>query len=611
MTDYTTNSGVVYSVTPVRGLFGILTGYNVVITDPDGTTTHLGTVAPDHVLTGNGFSFSLASVLFGSSYVVVPGASGTITIAASLATLNNNTFYVGGTANINVLASGLSGLTLNVDGGAASLTNGNVAGLLSGSTINITNGGVFSNGTALASVLNNSTVNFGNGGGTLIVNAGGAVINLSSTSINNYTPSKDTIEFQNTVAHVKSYTISASGSARTITLYGDNGQQIGHYTANLAAGVTLNAGTYYTDSGNNPLVIAYAGGNTFIGACFLAGSMIGTPDGERPVEELRAGDRVLAFRDGVQHAAQVTWAGHASVTACVGLPDDMAGYPVRVLKDALADGVPSRDLLITPEHCLFLDGKFIPVRMLVNGSSIIYDRSITDYQYYHIETEGHAVIRAEGALTESYLDTGNRIRFGTADGNVVSIGHGNARSWQHDAAAPLAVSREVVEPIFRALAARAEVIMPGSRNVAPELTTDADLHLVSDAGQILRKVRETNGRAVFMIPAGVETVRILSRTSRPCDVFGPFVDDRRTLGVLVGEVVLFDAGSAQAINLTLANEGWNAWDEAEAGRWTAGNAVLKLDRRSQEGMGMLAIQILSAGPYVSSAAEVEPEAQSA
>ncbi|OAZ70812.1 hypothetical protein SRCM100623_02163 [Acetobacter pasteurianus] len=72
-----------------------------------------------------------------------------------------------------------------------------------------------------------------------------------------------------------------------------------------------------------------------------------------------------------------------------------------MLKDAIADGVPYKDMLITAEHCLFFEGKFVPVRMLVNGVSIFYDKSITSYDYYHVETDQHSVITADGMLTEA------------------------------------------------------------------------------------------------------------------------------------------------------------------------------------------------------------------
>ncbi|WP_269143330.1 Hint domain-containing protein [Gluconobacter oxydans] len=332
--------------------------------------------------------------------------------------------------------------------------------------------------------------------------------------------------------------------------------------------------------------------------CFLAGSMIRTPEGDVAVESLRLGSTVLAFVNGEAVERTVTWAGRAHMVAKAGLSDAEAGYPVRILKDALAEGVPYKDMLVTPEHGLFLNGGFVPARMLVNGRSVIYDRSLPSYDYFHVETAEHSVIMAGGMLTESYLDTGNRHSF-RQNGTVVSLG-GRARNWNDDAAAPLVVSREVVEPIFREIEARA--IAAGLENTieAPALTEDAGLHLVTSTGQTIHQVRTANGRAMFMIPSDVTEVRLVSRTFRPSETVGPFVDDRRQLGVLVGEVTLFDSGNTIRIDQHLTDAGLAGWDVQDdaAARWTNGNAVLSLTARQPNSLGMLAIQVLAAGPYV-------------
>lgn len=64
------------------------------------------------------------------------------------------------------------------------------------------------------------------------------------------------------------------------------------------------------------------------------------------------------------------------------------------------------------------------------------------------------------------------------------------------------------------------------------------MSLITNTSATLQQIRENNGWVVFMISADVKSVRIVSNASRPCDVVGPFVDDRRTLGVLVGDVKL-------------------------------------------------------------------------
>lgn len=333
--------------------------------------------------------------------------------------------------------------------------------------------------------------------------------------------------------------------------------------------------------------------------CFLPGSMIRTTVGEVAVEDVQIGDEVLAFdwRNNTDIVRPVVWVGKAHVKVQHGLPDDEAGWPVRILKDAIADGVPYKDMLITSEHCLFFKDRFVPVRMLVNGVSIFYDKSISSYDYYHVETEQHSVITADGMLTESYLDTGNRSSF-RQEGKIATL-RGAVKSWEEDGGAPLSVSRDIVEPLFRQIEVRAKTGSMTSTTTTPLLTEDADLHLVTTDGRVIRQARQANGYAMFMIPSDVTSVRIASRTSRPSDTIGPFVDDRRHLGVLVGEVSLFDSRQTRKIDTHLTDADLAGWDVQEASpcRWTNGSALLPLGERQPNTVGMLAIQILAAGPY--------------
>lgn len=333
--------------------------------------------------------------------------------------------------------------------------------------------------------------------------------------------------------------------------------------------------------------------------CFLAGSLIRTEAGDVPVEDVYVGDRILTVTDGVENYKPVIWAGYQTMTVQQGLPDDEAGCPVRVRAGALAAGVPYQDLLITPEHCLLIDGQFVPVRMLVNGGTIAYDRSLTRYTYYHVETACHDVIMANGTLTESYLDTGNRGSFAQT-GSVVTLG-AERRTWAQHSAAPLAVEREAVEPIFHALMARAVAQASPDVSPRPELTADADLHLETMDGKVIRKIREQNGRASFMLPADVAQVRLLSRASRPSDVIGPFVDDRRMLGVLVGDILVQDGTLAPRRVMphpeTGSLPGWHAASPGDA-RWTNGHALLPLPAAQPRALRILTLHILSAGPYL-------------
>ena len=76
--------------------------------------------------------------------------------------------------------------------------------------------------------------------------------------------------------------------------------------------------------------------------------------------------------------------------------------PIRIERDAFADGMPHRDLLVSPDHAIFVDGKLICARQLVNGTTIRQERDWTAVDYYHVELDQHAILLAEGLPAESY-----------------------------------------------------------------------------------------------------------------------------------------------------------------------------------------------------------------
>ena len=499
----------------------------------------------------------------------------------------------------NSLIGLLTGSSLTADGGTVNISGTTTISALSGMTYNIQNGGTLNLGnvqSADLSALSGASINFKKGGGTLLLKPSSGVNILSFSGINGFNNAGSTIEIPGAG---KVTNATYNGSTTTITT--DNG-----YTINISGNYTKNNNSLYQKTDGSNLYISASPTDTINGhqyndatiVCFLPGSLITTPSGTRAIEDLSVDDEIIAYIDGTTAPRRVTWAGQAHCTVRPGLPDDQAGYPVRILKDAIADGVPFKDMLITAEHCLFFDGKFVPARMLVNGRSIFFDKSITSYDYYHIETEDHSVIMADGMLTESYLDTGNRRSF-SQKGNVLSIGGSRNLTWD-DAAAPLGVSREFAEPLFRQAEARAITTGITQKDAAPELTEEANLHLITDTGASIRPAREHNGRVVFMIPTGVQSVRIASNASRPSDVIGPFVDDRRYFGVAVGEITMFEAGRHHAITAHLTDKNLDGWNtlEWEDTRWTSGHALLPLSDRHPNSVALLAIQIKKTGPYL-------------
>ena len=334
--------------------------------------------------------------------------------------------------------------------------------------------------------------------------------------------------------------------------------------------------------------------------CFLPGGMIATPDGERAVETLRPGMSVLTFDDGEITPKDIVWVGCQHVTIRADCPPDVGGVPIRISKDALAVGVPHHDLLVTPEHCLYLEGCFVPVRMLVNGMTISYAHEIRSYKCYHIETRDHAVIRANGLFTESYLDTGNRRNFNPlADGAVVPAFNGPARNWNEHAAAQLCTERFFVERLYHQIIQRACMIGAIAAENERAYVQDPALRLLLPNGSKIVPLRIIGRRYVFALPANIDVVRVISRSARPCDTIGPYVDDRRSLGVLIGRITVCDAHQTYDINAHLANDlpGWHAREEGEC-RWTQGDAVLPIGTCKPSCHTILVVHVEAAGPYL-------------
>ena len=146
-------------------------------------------------------------------------------------------------------------------------------------------------------------------------------------------------------------------------------------------------------------------------ACFARGTRIAVPGGETPVEALRIGDLVLT---GNGTAEPIRWIGRRSYTP----PQLLANRHLRkviIVRDAIAPGMPHRDLAVSPMHALLVDDQLIPSASLVNGVSIRRDEACAPLTYLHIELDRHDIIFAEGLPAESFLDDGSRLLFDNAD----------------------------------------------------------------------------------------------------------------------------------------------------------------------------------------------------
>jgi hypothetical protein len=143
------------------------------------------------------------------------------------------------------------------------------------------------------------------------------------------------------------------------------------------------------------------GGSDGDGAkCLLRGSSIATPAGVVRIEDLKVGDLVETISG---KAKAVRWVGRQVFKTSRGLWAANV-MPIRISRGAFADGVPSRDLYVSPGHAVYVDGVLIRARDLVNNTTIAaaLPSSSDTIEYYNVLLDSHDVLLAEGMPVESF-----------------------------------------------------------------------------------------------------------------------------------------------------------------------------------------------------------------
>ncbi len=215
-----------------------------------------------------------------------------------------------------------------------------------------------------------------------------------------------------------------------------------HYTANTGV-LTLIDG-----SGNNYAVDftpgtsiqaiddgIYAPGGQVV-PCFAAGTRIATPTGPVVVEALREGDIVTTRLRG--ELQPVTWIGYLPIN-CRKHPNPRDVWPVRIAAGTFGVGQPHCDLWLSPDHAISFEGVLIPVRYLVNGSTIA-QVEVDEVTYYHVEVPRHDLLLAEGLAVESFLDTGGKPMFANVIGLISLQPESAIEVWEAEGCAPLVVT---------------------------------------------------------------------------------------------------------------------------------------------------------------------------
>lgn len=195
--------------------------------------------------------------------------------------------------------------------------------------------------------------------------------------------------------------------------------------------------------------------------CFGVGTLIATPEGERPVETLAIGDLVRTA-DG--RDVPVKWMGKQTALTPFGPAERLR--PVRIAAGALAENVPHTDLEVTPDHGMVIDGVVAHASALVNGSTVTRPGGLPErLVFWHIETDAHDVVLANGAPAETFIDNVSRRRFDNYAEFVALYGDDVEEMIELDM--PRAMSaRQLPAAIADALAARARVLAEAARDAA-------------------------------------------------------------------------------------------------------------------------------------------------
>lgn len=202
-------------------------------------------------------------------------------------------------------------------------------------------------------------------------------------------------------------TNSSTGHQVTSFHFGGDGYQDGPVDG-LVSSEPLLAGQSYTFDTN---VSSFEQPNPYSKyvACFVNGTLIETEHGPRPVEDLVAGDLVVSDcgRSMPLRLALSRRIGYRD------LRSHPEFAPVRIKAGALGQGLPRRDLLVSPQHRMLVnspivrrmfgvDDVLVAATKLVGLPGVAVDTQVQNFSYHHLVFDGHEVVLAEGAPSESF-----------------------------------------------------------------------------------------------------------------------------------------------------------------------------------------------------------------
>jgi hypothetical protein len=142
--------------------------------------------------------------------------------------------------------------------------------------------------------------------------------------------------------------------------------------------------------------------------CFTPGTKIATPKGERLVEELKVGDRVITRDNGIQ---EIRWVGARDMSGAE-LEKSAHLKPVLIRQGALGNDLPERDMMVSPNHRVlvandktalyFEEREVLVAAKHLTGLEGVDIVDVSHTTYIHVMFDQHEVILSDGSWTESF-----------------------------------------------------------------------------------------------------------------------------------------------------------------------------------------------------------------
>ena len=205
--------------------------------------------------------------------------------------------------------------------------------------------------------------------------------------------------------------------------------------------------------------------------CFLEGTLIKTPEGERSVESIKMGDNVMSA-DGRE--LTVRWMGHETIRNGIGASIHKA--PIKITAGAFGDGLPLSDLYVSNAHAFLLDGHLVVASALINRETITavpFSDMPSEFTYWHIETEEHELVVANGVAAETLSGAPERKDFDNYDSYVAQYGADR-------------IIQPMAYPRIKDVAQMPEALLERFNLARPALDWDALLN-EDDAGVVLKQ----------------------------------------------------------------------------------------------------------------------------